>query len=64
MEASGAMANSIKRDSSLPIVKDRTVLSRLFPDSEFIEYFEDGSYIRKIGSITTEREYVFGNPLV
>jgi len=48
-----------------PVVTDYDKLQKLFPDSKFVEKFEDGSYIRtdtdRAGG-KTNREYLFGNP--
>jgi hypothetical protein len=51
--------------SGVNVVTDKEKLQKLFPDAQFLQFFDDGSYIRtghKSGKYL--REYVFGNPII
>jgi len=51
--------------SNVPRVTDFKIIHKLFPDSKIIQKFDDGSYIRiNERGRTTDREYIFGIPIV
>jgi hypothetical protein len=50
-----------------PIFVDKRKIVKVFPDSEFTEWFDDGSYKRVIDNKlrnSSAREYIFGNPRI
>ena len=62
IEASAKVAKILKREG-LPIMGNFNKVKKLFPKSEILQKFDDGSYIRTLsGGKRTQREYIFGNP--
>ena len=50
-----------------PIVTDKEEIQKLFPNSKFTQWFDDGSYTRIINNKlrkSSTREYIFGHPKI
>ena len=66
MEASHPIASILKRGGA-PILQDRDKIQKIFPNSEFSRWFNDGAYTRIIDNKlrnSSAREYIFGNPKI
>jgi len=66
VEASSPIADILKTKGA-PIFTDRNKIQKLFKNSEFIQWYDDGSYNRIINNKlrnSSTREYVFGHPKI
>ena len=66
IEASAPISDVLKAKGA-PIFIERRKIIKMFPDSKFTEWFDDGSYKRIIDNklrSSSEREYIFGNPRI
>lgn len=65
-EASSPLADILKAKGA-PIFTDRERIQKIFPDSSFTKWFDDGSYKRIIDNKlrnSSAREYIFGHPKI
>jgi hypothetical protein len=66
IEAS-APVSDIMLSKGAPVFSDKEKIQKMFQNSEFTNWFEDGSYIRTIpnsGRSSEKKHYIFGNPKI
>ena len=66
VEASSPVADIMKAKGA-PIFTDKEKIQKLFPNSHFTKWYDDGSYNRAMDNKSrnsSTREYVFGNPKI
>lgn len=64
IEASGRVAEIFLK-LGVNIISDQEKIKKIFPNADFAQHFDDGSYIRtghKSGKLS--RNYIFGHPLI